>query len=623
MNKQADNTGNMLLSLAVFKKLYDAQKDIYEVISSFIKCELSMQTTPFSLVYITNKVNTEYNFDIPQAVIKTSLNKIKKKGFLKLKEKKYVIIKQITVPDVENDSILAKQQKQNVLNTIKQYLDAKSFLYKNIEKSLENYILNRYDEISTHIDACVIKNSNDKNFVDNLNEIKYGLVLYEGISYGMENINPENWNPKTIFLDTEILFYLAGYQGSLFEKMANDFLLLIETTNRKKEIIKLRFLESTKKQIERIFYTAEQIISRKKKYNSNELVKHILNLCHNGSSSDIVNKKIEFYNFLSQKRIKLYEENIDYNNEENTKYNLESGDLDLDDKGLERQKQLSFVNILRGFKKFNTLDKVKYLFLTQTSETIEISMRHKKEERDPSFPLALKLFDLTNQLWIKTNQGLGKGKNKLPATFDIRNKAKIALSASLAKGVSEEYEKIYKQHEKQEIDESVLIDKVAELRKIETSPDGINEENCEKIENIIINPESLNQYYEEKEFDKQQLEEQGNIIKNRDSKIKTLEQDNLEEKEINKEYESKIKTLEQDKIKTKKIVKSVSFILLAMALYYFSDNLGVSLGKYGDIIIDIMTVLSFVFAFLTFYGISFKTIKLQLKKLLLKLRTFF
>jgi hypothetical protein len=245
-------------------------------------------------------------------------------------------------------------------------------------------------------------------------------------------------------------------------------------------------------------------------------------------------------------------------------------------------------------------------------------MQHKKEEKDPSFPLALKLFDLTNQLWIKTNQGLGN--DKLPATFDIRNKAKIALSASLAKGVSEAYEKIYKQHEKQEIDEDMLINKVAELRKIETNPDEINEENCEKIENIIINPESLNQYYEEKAFDKQQLEEKENIIKNRDSKIKILEQDNSEEKEnIIKKYESKIKILEQDNstkipIFLKKIVKIVFFIFVAIALYYFSDYLSVYLGKYGNIIIKIMGVFSFVLALLSFLGISFKTIKLQLKK---------
>lgn len=62
------------------------------------------------------------------------------------------------------------------------------------------------------------------------------------------------------------------------------------------------------------------------------------------------------------------------------KYNLESGDLDLDHKGLERQKQLSLVNILRGSKKFNTLDKVNYLFLTQTNETIKIYKQYRKKE---------------------------------------------------------------------------------------------------------------------------------------------------------------------------------------------------------------------------------------------------
>jgi len=48
------------------------------------------------------------------------------------------------------------------------------------------------------------------------------------------------------------------------------------------------------------------------------------------------------------------------------------------------------------------------------------------------------------------------------------------------------------------------------------------------------------------------------------------------------------------------------------ALYYFSDYLSVYVGEYSVII---TSILSLTLALLTFLGIDFKTIKLQLKKL--------
>ena len=171
-----------------------------------------------------------------------------------------------------------------------------------------------------------------------------------------------------------------------------------------------------------------------------------------------------------------------------------------DDKGIEHLKQLSNINILRKGRKYKTLDEVKYLFLTETRDTINQSITNRDKD---DFPLALSLFDLTNQLWIKTNRGLGD--ENLPATFDIRNQAKIALSSSLAKEVSNEYEKVCQQHKEGITDLSSYINKIAVLREKEILPDNIDKSNCEDVNILIVDPNSMERYYEEKDFNKQEF----------------------------------------------------------------------------------------------------------------------
>ena len=108
------------------------------------------------------------------------------------------------------------------------------------------------------------------------------------------------------------------------------------------------------------------------------------------------------------------------------------------------------------------------------------------------------MFDLTNQLWIKTNKGLKD--SKLPSTFDIRNKAKIALSTSLSKKVSEEYDKVYADYKSKNIEKNTFIDKLADLKKIDSSPDNITEKNYKNMVDLIIDPNSMEKHYEEKSY---------------------------------------------------------------------------------------------------------------------------
>ena len=67
-----------LASLAVFRELYNSEKDIYGIISEFlVDLIISNSKHSFNLTEITNLLNQEYDFSIPEAVVRTSINRIK------------------------------------------------------------------------------------------------------------------------------------------------------------------------------------------------------------------------------------------------------------------------------------------------------------------------------------------------------------------------------------------------------------------------------------------------------------------------------------------------------------------------------------------------------------------
>ncbi len=607
---------NLLLSLSVFKKLYDENKDIYEIIASFIKCELSNPSLcEFSLTEMTQKINEKYNFDIPQAIIKTSLNRIKKNDGLKVESGQYIKLKKFENVNIfDEDSNSAREEEKYILDVLKNDIENKELSYDDIQKSLESHFLNKSDthDIFPNINSCITKYPNDNKFINGLNEIKYGLILYEGISYGIENINPEKWNDKIIFLDTEILFYLGSYNGILFEKMANDFISLVGIVNKTRKIVTLKFSEDVKNDIEGIFHVAELIVARKEVYQPNDAIKTILDKC--SSSSDVISEKVDFYSLLSGLGIKKHEKQLQHD-EKNFEYNLEC-ESNLDDKAQQHLRQVSSVNILRKGNKYDTLEKVKYFLLTETRNTIDLSIEN-KEAGD--FPLALSLFDLTNQLWIKTNKGLGN--SELPSTFDIRNKAKIALSASLSKKASEEYDKVNADYKNKNIDENTLIDKLGYLRGIDSNPDDINESNCEDIKNLIIDSGSMEKHYGEKALYKKESEDKSNIISEKDDKLQEMDEEkSIYKKESEKkgfiirEKDSEISKLkkqeEERKHRNKRIVKSLTCLSIVLLLFIFSDYFMPVIGGF----IYVVGGLASVFGFLSFFGIDWLKIKSWCKK---------
>jgi len=71
------HSDKLLASYALFKGLFDKGKDIYGVIAEYLKKTVSEKGLyNFTLDEITQILNREYEFNIPNAVVKTSLNRI-------------------------------------------------------------------------------------------------------------------------------------------------------------------------------------------------------------------------------------------------------------------------------------------------------------------------------------------------------------------------------------------------------------------------------------------------------------------------------------------------------------------------------------------------------------------
>ena len=76
--KQIKEDNRLLASLAVFRELYNAEKDVYGIISVFLSDLIKIENLySFSLNEITNNLNNTFEFDIPDAVVRTALGRLK------------------------------------------------------------------------------------------------------------------------------------------------------------------------------------------------------------------------------------------------------------------------------------------------------------------------------------------------------------------------------------------------------------------------------------------------------------------------------------------------------------------------------------------------------------------
>ena len=473
-----------------------------------------------------NLLYDQFGFQLPNAIIKKSLSTMKES--LKKENGVYNVIhydngdidfSKYISDEIEHNKLLtssliryAKENSSDV--NIDTDLLLESFTEYMLDKSVS---VPKYDKV---ISSFILKKSSNKDVKQHLDSIRIGLLLYLGLNYNIDN--NKNFDDLTIFLDTEILFDIIGYNGVIYNDLAQDMLNLIKKANFKKQKIFIKYFKDTKQECDYFFSKAEELVMKSTPI-ENTAMYSILEGCKN--ASDVVDKQSDFYKQLQYKYGIIEDTEDAYYSQDKNEYNLEEMIIEesvVSDDNFEdsqrRQKSLKFIshiNKLRKGELFTDYAKTKYIFITRTRTTIEISNSMPQESKINNTKLAISMNFFTNWMWCKLNRGFGA--DNFPKSIDVLIKAKIILSNFVSDEVLKLYTKFKEQYKSGQLTEDIMAFRIMALREKNTKPEDISSDNVD--DELNFDDDFINRYREER--DKQQFQ-----LKLQNEKIKELTKEN-------------------------------------------------------------------------------------------------
>ncbi|MEA4886325.1 hypothetical protein SDC9_65193 [bioreactor metagenome] len=607
-----------LASLAVFRELYNSNRDIYCIIGEFIKEIIYYKGKyQFTITELTQLINDTYDFSLIDAVVSSSLNRFsdaftKSQGIYTITNRDaFQVTGQLTgihnQIHINNDAIIS-DLVAFIEDKLKEKLsDAEK------EKVIQSFCSFIIDEstsqtYSEFVSAFIVKSKGNSEYIQKINTIKEGVVLYTGLKYNTNLNELGSWTTElTIYIETEILFHLAGYNGEIYQTLFNDFISLvneINSNNQKKKgkrLIRLKYFSEVKDEIERFFKKAEYIVSGRDKANpSKTAMTTILDGC--STPADIIEKKAVFYDLLRMHSI-MEDDYQYYYSETNYSFNIEDQNLineisaktNIEDVS-SYLKYLNFINIHRRGISDRGFENVGYILLSGTSNTILIAWDD-LIKTNGNVPLASNLSFLTNKLWFRLNKGFGEG--VYPKTFDVVTKAQMVLSTQVNNSVAEKFEELQDKFKKGKLTEEQAVATIAELRKQAKKPEDIDENDIQDVLSSI-EESSIEKFLKEQDLLKSKsakFEHENHVLKVR---LGELEEEKRKSEEENRLVE------EQKKQKRIRVKKNTKWIAVSL----FLITIGIVLYIYCNILLGILTsTIAGIITILSFLGLDYKVIK--------------
>lgn len=536
-----------LASLALFSSLYDTHRNIRDVLIDFIKMSV-MEHGQLILrpVEVKGYLKEDYGFDnIPLAIVEAAMlhasylaKNPKEKGTFNVKSFNLA-------QDTENYKSQVESSKEEVdklLKALREHLKEMNFSGADkisdthLQRALGVFLIesSHNSELSTLIHQFVILHP---DFVPILQRVSDGAIIFMGISYNSKGTEYTTiQEPLTLYIDTEILFYAAGYDGPTFEMIFKEFIDTVHTINNKyyekkgRKLISLKYFPEIKEEIEGYFAIAEKIISGRAQLDpSRNAMSFLVRTAK--SPSDLVRIKAKFWNFLRELGIKE-EEFAEYYHEDNKSFNIESEEFvkQLSINGYIEEEDaknnmafLNYVNIRRKNRDQKKFANIGYLFVTQTRQAYQLANIVQRATSPDNFPLATSLSQITARLWLGLNQGFNPSATL--RSMDVLVKAQIGLSAKIKACLEKKHKDLRKEHSSSSPE--MIATEIAALRiYVPNSPEDLT-----MSTEVVHNVNNLEKYVDDKILEVQQKDE---IIKTKDSAYAELQIKHravLEEKE--------------------------------------------------------------------------------------------
>ena len=524
-----DNNTRIVASFSTIKSMVDAKeyKSSYMILAEFIQYAIAEKKLhTFTSLDIKKSLMELFGFEIPEAVIRTSIKKIK----FVIRENGIYKTDKINIK-IDDDFNKIKNNSEDkfieVFELLKSYVEGRNSDSKiNIEQLTNEFISFLIDDnindgkYADLISEFVLKHENNFEVQKTLTAIREGSIIYIGLNYNINDIGNMK-KTLTLYLATEVLFSLYGLNGEIHKQLAQDFYSQVRDINIKNKKIKLRFFLDVKEEIEEFFYTAKLMVDGKRKLNIYTVaMKNIVNGCSAPSDVDI--KKADFFLELKNKYGILEDENNNYYIEDDYQYNLE----EMGDGSQENNvKLISNINKLRKGNVFNNNLEAEYLIVTNSTDILKASKEQVDILKiDTRCDFAISVEKMTNILWYQ----IGKlfGKNEFPKNVVL--KARTLLSSNIAQNVCKLYSETNKKYSSGEIGEEQLKARIIAINKKPLLPEDLDAENIEDI--MDFSSESIMKYEEEIAKDKEKIEQY-------EKELNRIQEDNKSKETKKKEVE--------------------------------------------------------------------------------------
>lgn len=566
----------LLASVALFGQLYNSTKftNISGIISEFIKGAIVLHNKYSLTSYeLKNLIKETYDFDLLESVIKTVIySNLKDIVDVEYKVFKFNVSIKEQYKSLESELEKVNQINDSIFNGLINYISVvekkelsdidKLEIHENFSQFLfENGTSDNY---SNHISSYIIKNETDTSFVNNLNEIREGLILYHGIRY-TANINElGTWkNNLVIYLNTEYLFSAIKYNGILYKEIFDDFYNLVCEINAQDEKkISLKYFPETMEEIESFFSSAESILKGEKKLLPwKTAMKKIVDSCK--SPSDVVALKVDFYSKLEKLGILLQE--FDYEINEYSDFNVVDEKVIEKLKNVSKEKKMRFdeescyyffniftkVNFFRSGYNNKPFNKIGHIFISDSGFAKYLGHNNSVKFENSDTTFAKDLDFVTTQFWIELKKGFS-GISEFPKSFNVLTKAKIIISSHINNSMLKEFDQLVADTEQGKITKEEALARSYALRSKPNLPIEVTHENIDETFDFLNNENHLADIYQE-QIKKDELvkkTQQRNVelqqeIERRDVLDKQREEKERKEREDEKRADDKKKFAEE------------------------------------------------------------------------------
>ena len=231
------NSISLLASFATIKSLSDAKKyhNSYQILAEFIRYIIVTDSLhSFQANEMKNKLNERFGFSIPESVVKTASKRIDN---INLVNGNY------TVQKTEIDAVFEEKKNEadsindNIINLLTEYVRSRSDNFnvekEDLTKALIKFLVEDQHTSGNYIELIsefILINEQNEKIQEGLNRIREGSILYLGINHNIAETGSIT-KSLTLYLGTEILFSLAGYNGEIYKQLADDFYNIVRSAN--------------------------------------------------------------------------------------------------------------------------------------------------------------------------------------------------------------------------------------------------------------------------------------------------------------------------------------------------------------------------------------------------------